>query len=121
MTVIKTCKATGRSFIQFKTATPLNSFGGCIRAQLYITQVMKKVMKESIEFTGLDITTVFRKPTGEFKLYSKHYIINSHGDMFYWIGVDTENCKGWSLRIVKLDDDAAHAVIASGQVFEIAY
>lgn len=118
MSAIKTCKETGRSYVQFKTANA----SACKDSVAYISKVIKKVMQESLDFTGIDITPVFRKPRGEFKLYGRHYIINTDGDVYYWTGVDTENWKGWSLRIVKLDDDAARAIIESPDTtFEIEY
>lgn len=118
MAAIKTCKETGRSYIQFKTGNPSTSKNSID----YISKVMKKIMQESVAFTGIDITPVFRKPKGEFKLSGRHYIVNAEGDVYYWVGIDTENCRGWSLRIVKLDDDAATALIASPCTdFEIAY
>lgn len=118
MAAIKTCKETGRSYIQFKTGNP----SLCKDSITYISKVMKKVMQESVAFTNVDITTVFRKPRGDFKLYGRHYFINSTGDVYYWIGVDTENHKGWSLRIVKLDDDTAHAAIVNPDTkFEVEY
>lgn len=112
MAAIKTCKETGREYIQFKTTNPT----GCKDSIAYMCKVLKKVMQESMDFTNVDITTVFRRPNGEFKLYGRHYFANTEGDVFYWTGVDTENWMGWSLRIVKLDDAASQAAFATPDI-----
>lgn len=118
MSPIKTCAKTGAKFIQFKTANPIT----CKDSVQYMSKVITKVMKESVEFTGVDITTVFRKPNGHFKLYGRCYFVNGEDQIFYWTGVDTENSKGWSLRIVQLTDEQAQVAFASHDIkFDLLY
>lgn len=117
MAVIKTTK-TGGKYIQFKTANPLL----CKTFASYASKVITKIMQESLEFTGVDITTVFREPKGNFKLYGRHYFVNTTDDIFYWTGIDTENARGWSLRIVKLTDEEAQAAFNHPSIkFELLY
>ena len=95
MAAVKICKTTGKEFIQFKTP---NISG------LEPDQCRKKISaclrKQSLPFTGLDISTMFYRDNGDYKLYGK-FPFESNGQKYYWTGVDTENWKGFSVKIVK--------------------
>lgn len=111
--IVKIDPKTNNDYIQFKTANALS----CKDSSTYLSKVLKKVSVESLAFSGVDITTALLKPDGDFKLYGRHYFSNSSDEIFYWIGVDTENWKGWSMRIVK--DDSITTKLSSDINYEI--
>lgn len=65
----------------------------------YVKAVKAFVDKKSIEFTGVAISSIFVKPSGDFKLYGKTYFFGKDGVIYYFEGVDTENWKGFKVRI----------------------
>ena len=84
----------GRKYIQFKT--PNTSGMEPEQCRKKIAAVLKK---QSVGFTGIDISKMFFQPNGDYKLYGQHPF-NNGDERYYWTGVDTENWKGFSIKIV---------------------
>jgi len=103
MPAIKTCKTTGNMFIQFKTiGASVQVDGNWRETPNYDKKVLKMVGKHSEEFTGTNIADQFQESNGNWKLYGKHPFKGTDGFDYYWTGVDTENWKGFSVKIVRI-------------------
>ena len=90
----------GRKYVQFKTIAPSKQVDGNWReVPNYTKKVLKQVAKESLAFTGVDISTMIQETNGNWKLYGQH-AFNNGDERYYWTGVDTENWKGFSIKIV---------------------
>jgi len=108
MTKSKIDKATGNTFIQFKTIAPSKQVDGYWReVPNYTKKVLKQVAKESLAFAGVDISAQFQETNGDWKLYGKFPFVGANGKQYYWTGVGTENWKGFSIKIVEVSVDKA--------------
>lgn len=76
----------------------------------FIKGVLRTVEKKSKEFTGVSIAGIFLKPDGNFNLYEGAIFYGSDSRVYRYIGVDTENWKGFSVRITRLTEAEAKKV-----------
>lgn len=70
--------------------------------------------RKSMAFAGVPISGLFSKPGGNFNLYGKTYFHGADGKTVYaFEGVDTENWKGFSVRISKIAPDVVKKLAKS--------
>lgn len=102
--------SNGESFIQFKCP----GFSNATSPKKHHA-VMKKMVdtidKNSQEFSGSDVSKLI-SPTyhGDFVLYKQQHFKGSDGHTYKVHGVDTENWRGFSLRITRLNPENAKKV-----------
>ena len=102
MAQVKKCKDTGNEFIVFKTPAPSvkDANGNWKETPNFVKKVLKCVDKHSVPFMGIKLSEYFQEANGDWKLYGTHTICVD-GYFFHWTGVDTENWKGFSVKIIK--------------------
>ena len=97
MAVVKICKQTGNEFIQFKTPN-ISGF----EPEQCVKKINACLRKQVVPFVGVDISKMFYQTNGDFKLYGKFEFTDSEGRKCYWTGVNTENWKGFSVKVVRI-------------------
>lgn len=76
----------------------------------YVKEVLKAVDKYSTSFAGVPLSKIFQKPNGDFNLYGPFYFYGKDNEVYSYNGVDTENWKGFSVRISKVAPDTLKKV-----------
>lgn len=70
--------------------------------------IMRLVDRKSMEYAGVPISGLFFNANNRrWNLYDGAYFRGADGSVFYFIGADTENWKGFSVKIGRVPEEKA--------------
>lgn len=101
----------GEAYIQFKCPGFSNADTDKKNDNV-IKKIVKLIDSKSVEFTGVNASK-FISPSffDNFSLYARKFFKGTDGKTYSIIGVDTENWKGFSIRITCLNDSNSKIVV----------
>lgn len=80
-------------------------------------KMLRLLGKESVQFTGADISKVFTDDvTGNYRIYGTYYFLGGDGEVYGWTGSDTENPRGFNVVITKFGDAAKDKPLLKAEI-----
>lgn len=100
----------GEAYIQFKCPGFVNADTDKKNDNV-VKKIVKLIDSKSVEFTGVNASK-FISPSfhGNFSLYTRKFFKGTDGKTYSITGVDTENWKGFSIKITCLNDSNSKLV-----------